>query len=215
VGIGRVADRVSAHGRSYLIRAPNPIAHFTRLGDPYEQPLLEQIYAQGFAGTAVDVGAHVGNHTLWLAAICGLKVDAIEPVLHRELRDNVELNRLQDVVRVHPFALGERSGTAHHTGPFGRLAVGDGAIEVRRLDDLDLRDVSVIKIDVEGMEAAVIAGGERTIRRDAPMIYAEEWLEPQWHSDIAAVLEPWGYRMTYKFESPEAWTPLGRWECHG
>ncbi len=44
---------------------------------------------------------------------------------------------------------------------------------MRRLDDFDFDDVDLIKIDVEGHEAKVIEGAEKTIRRTTPVLIVE------------------------------------------
>jgi len=46
-------------------------------------------------------------------------------------------------------------------------------VSVRRLDDYEFRDVSFIKIDVEGHEQRVIRGATETIQRERPVILAE------------------------------------------
>jgi FkbM family methyltransferase len=201
------------HGRAYSMWVwPGKIAACMRAGKPYEEPLLEHIREQGFAGTVVDAGANLGNHSVWFAVMCGLRVEAFEPLPHclEQLHANVARNDLGDRVTVHPVALGADSALAGHAGK-GRLHVGSGPIKVRSLDDYHLIDVSVIKIDVEGMEPEVLRGGERTIRRDRPVIFAEEWGQPE-HDAIAAVLEPWGYARTKRFRSGGA-TQMGRWDC--
>lgn len=206
----------TAHGRQYVINVGGRtgVERFIRRhGQPYELPLLEHIHDLGLTGAAVDVGANIGNHALWLATVCGLRVEAFEPVFHRELAANVRANQLQKMVTIHPVALGDRDGTARHVGPHGKLDPGSGKIAVRRLDDYDLSDIALLKIDVEGMEAAVLRGAEQTIRRNQPIIFAEEWdTDPHWHDAIAEVLTSCGYEMTHRFDKPEAWTPMGKWE---
>jgi hypothetical protein len=133
-------------------------------------------------------------------------------VLHETLLRNVRRNGIGSGVDVYPTALGDREDQAWHAGD-GRLGLGHGPIPVRRLDEYDFHDVSVMKVDVEGMEAAVLRGAEQTIRRERPVIFAEEWADsPHWHESIAEVLEPFGYELTYLFTPPEANTPMGKWE---
>lgn len=202
-------DRIEAHGAGYDIVNPGgligrPIAE----GRPYEQKLLEMIYGEGFTGVALDIGAHVGNHTLWLAAICGLEVHAFEPLHTARLRANVDLNPDLSIV-VHAVALGAESGAFARVVGKDRLLVGDGGgIPVIRLDDLALDDVSVIKIDVEDLEPDVLRGAEATIGRNRPVIYAET-RDAHAEANVAEVLEPWGYRLTVLV--PVA-TPVTRWE---
>lgn len=205
--------RIEAHGCDYLIEVDADGILGRRIvpsGKPYEAPLLEHIWGMKLSGIAVDVGAHIGNHSLYLAAVCGLQVVAFEPSTVERLRANVELNDLGGQVRLEPFALGADLGWATEVGK-GRLEVGAGEVPVRRLDDYALVGVSLIKIDVEDMEPSVLRGGEETIRRERPVIFAEA-RDDECHAAIAEVLEPWGYAMTHRFHSRGVATPVERWD---
>ena len=219
--------RLEAHGRGYRMRWPvahegdqaaGKIANCMRDGRPYEQPLLEHIYQQRFVGLAVDAGANIGNHTLWFAAVCGLRVVAYEPIWTDQLRANVELNKLDGRVTIEPVALGVAEGVAIRQGR-GRLVPdgtghsppGPNRFPVRTLDSFDLTGVALIKIDVEGMEAAVLRGGETTIRRDRPVIFVEEWGGAE-RNTTAAVLEPWGYTAGQVFRGTRHAAPVRRWD---
>lgn len=220
--------RVAAHGASYEIDAHPDSLLAKRLsqGVPYEPHLLERIYEMGLLGTALDIGAHIGNHSLWLAAVCEMRVVAFEPLFHDELRANVDLNGCE--VEIHPVALGAEGGTAVDTGDRvlsepgkpekrrhryvraeGRLTLGPGSIPVHTLDSYELRDVSLMKIDVEEMEPAVLRGAEQTIARERPVIFAEA-RDQDAHKAVAEVLEPWGYEMFVRFKrgtAMEGWEP--------
>lgn len=186
------------------------IAGPLRKGIPYELPLLRLIASLGLSGMAVDAGAHIGNHTVFLAAVCGLQVTAFEPVEYDDLFANVTVNHLTDQVTIHPVALGSAEETATHEGR-GRLGPG-GDIPVRTLDSYELTNVSLVKVDVEGMGSDVLRGGEITIRRDRPVIFAEEHDQAE-HDEVAAVLEPWGYAMTRRLHAKGQATPMGRWDA--
>jgi len=202
---------VAAHGRSiHLYDAEGKVPACWRAGVPYEQALLERIHSERFTGVAVDVGANIGNHTLWLAGVCDLQVVAFEPIKQADLIRNVELNKLGDRVTIHPVALGLIDGQrALHVGR-GRLVTGKGVLPVRDLDGFGLAP-SVIKIDVEGMETQVLAGAEHTIRDHRPVIFAEVWGEPQRHA-IDRQLIPFGYRLTDEIPVGPS-TTMGRWAC--
>lgn len=188
-------------------------------GKPYEAPLLEWIYEKNLSGIAIDAGAHVGNHTLWLAAVCGLEVWAFEPLTCDELLRNVALNDLAGRVHVNCCALGAEFGFAYQIAP-GTLTTTMPALEpdelqsertavpVRPLDTYELSGVSIMKIDVEDMEPFVLAGAAQTIARSRPIICAEA-RDRQCHRRIAAILEPLGYERTQHFLRG---TPLGCWE---
>jgi FkbM family methyltransferase len=146
----------------------------------------------------VDVGANVGVHTIRLAKLAGPggEVIAIEPnpeVMRRAER-NVALNGLESVRLINAAAsdqAGEmrlyrpsawdtnrgRASLLHHLYLTGAATT----VPVVALDDVCAGGrVSLIKIDVEGHEAAVVRGAAATIARDKPSVifeYAPELLE--------------------------------------
>lgn len=203
--------KVTVHGKSMrFYYAPGKVGAHWETGGMYEQPLLEHIYSQRFSGVAIDAGANVGNHTIWFTVVCGVNVVAFEPIKHVELQRNVELNSLEDKVRIETVALGERPGLASHQGR-GKLSTGQGSIRICTLDSFNLDNVSFIKADVEGMEAHLLRGGVKTIRRCKPIIFAEQWTNKE-HQAIAGVLEPLGYKMRAAFSSKGSPSPVGRWD---
>lgn len=134
---------------------------------------------------SLDIGANKGVYSYALLK-CSAKVHAFEPnpklfsMLSRWAADRVEL---------HPFALGDRAGTVALNVPKsgrGRGFSNQGGtllpvtrefasvpVEVKRLDDLDLGDVGFIKLDVEGYEREVLAGGTGLLRRCRPVLLVE------------------------------------------
>jgi FkbM family methyltransferase len=123
----------------------------------------------------VDVGANAGAYTLLACAARGAAGVAIEPVpeAFERLRANVALNGVGDRVRLCNCAAGERAGVLPFEagmGPMSRVALpGErgpavAEVEVRTLDALLERDApTMIKIDVEGFETAVLAGARETL----------------------------------------------------
>ncbi len=201
---------IEAHDASYRINDPGGIiGKCLRGGDPYERKVLERIYRANLSGTAVDVGASIGNHALWFAAVCGLRVIAVEPLDHVRLAENVALNPDLDI-EVWPYALGDRRYTGDVTGAPAHVigeSFPEAGVRIRRLDDAEVTDVSLLKIDVEGMEPQVLAGAVETIQRDWPLIFAEA-IDTDARRRVAAVLEPLGYRHVKTYGA----TPLLEWE---
>jgi FkbM family methyltransferase len=150
----------------------------------------------------IDVGANVGVHTVRLARLVGAEgeVIAIEPdpdVVQRANR-NIALNGLANV-RVINAAASERAGemrlfrpSPHDTNrarasllhhPY--LTGITVTVPVVTVDDLCAGEaVSLIKIDVEGHEAAVVRGAADTIARYAPAVVFE--YAPTLLEDVAA-----------------------------
>ncbi|MDP1793721.1 MAG: FkbM family methyltransferase [Acidimicrobiales bacterium] len=200
---------IKAFGSSYRIVNPGPGRVGSKLaaGEPYERRLLVDCYQLGLVGTAFDVGAHIGNHALYFAAVCGLAVHAWEP--HAESREQLETNLSLNAglrVTVHDWAAGARRTRGRFTSGMwiefdpqrdgACLTIDRGHVQVRRIDDeVDVADLAVMKIDVEGMEADVIAGALGHIDRSRPVIYSETHTAES-HDAVARFLEPLGYRMT-------------------
>ena len=132
--------------------------------------------------TVVDAGAHIGVHTVPLARLVGAKgrVYAFEPQrkIYRELVFNLRLNGIDNVVPLR-FALGHTTGITEmnraEVGNEGATGVGSGGdrVELRTLDSFGLRNVSLIKIDVEHFEDHLLEGAQLTIARYRPVILIE------------------------------------------
>jgi FkbM family methyltransferase len=127
--------------------------------------------------TFVDIGANVGSYSILAAGVAGANVIAFEPIARtfESLLDNVNINRLTSLITAHNSAVGAEHGEIdfiHDQGPQNRVAaVGDcreqiTRIPVVRLDDV-LREIpAVVKIDVEGWEAAVVTGALSVLAQD-------------------------------------------------
>jgi FkbM family methyltransferase len=117
----------------------------------------------------LDVGANVGVYSV-LAASRGARVLAVEPVpaTYEQLLDNIHLNRFEAKVEARNVGVGRGPGELRFTtgsGPTDHvLAPGESAAHVATVavDALDTLAAGwtpvMMKIDVEGFEANVIAG---------------------------------------------------------
>jgi FkbM family methyltransferase len=169
----------------------------------YEAELLEALHAELAPGDVVlDVGANLGNHTVYFAKIAGCRVAAFEahPVAFGFLQDNVRINGLEDRVDAYHLAVSDAEGrvsiVAEMDNNLGATRFGmdaDGTVRAVKLDDMDLkRPVRLMKIDVEGMECEVLRGARELIARDRPLIVCEAQTQDEFHK-IWAILEPHGY----------------------
>lgn len=145
-------------------------------------------------GVLYDVGANVGVVTR-AALDKGFRVNAFEPV--PEMRE-VLRDRCPDAT-IFPVALGAEFGKRtlycdewnHGWNTFvrERRTPGMKAIEVEvwPLDKLEAERMDVLKIDVEGSEADVVAGAAATIQRCKPVIIMElGWgkYHPDWPGQV-------------------------------
>jgi FkbM family methyltransferase len=169
---------------------------------PYELAMLEDMRTRVKAGDLfVDVGANVGNHSLFMAVIGECQVVSFEPnaELCEALRASAEANGITKRVRIERYAVGAEATR----GRFAKerpdnlgaqsIEVGDGDIDVISLDAYSFeRAVKVLKIDVEGMELDVLRGAKTLIERDRPLVYVE-CLDESQYKQVSAVFAEWGY----------------------
>ncbi len=132
----------------------------------------------------LDIGANIGNHTLYFAnELHAAKIYSFEPIesTFKILEKNIDLNNLQDKVKIFNRGLSNASGraTIRHFDKENigntELFVGHGNIEISALDDFDIPKVTFMKIDVEGMELQVLEGALETIKHSRPFIWVESF----------------------------------------
>lgn len=135
-------------------------------------------------GIALDIGANIGCLTVPLAKKAAFVI-AIEPqrITFQHLCANLCLAGLRNV-EASRAAMGSAPGIVRIVQPDwdkpgnnGGYALteseqGEGT-RVITIDGMGLNRCDLIKIDVEGMEGEVIAGGLETIRRLKPALYVE------------------------------------------
>ncbi len=145
----------------------------------------EEAFRPSLDQTVVDVGANAGVYAVHAARQVGKDgcVVAIEPnpaVLAR-LDRNVHVNGLERVCAVVPAAASSEASTGSlvvgANSTIGHLAASDRLgveVPVRTLDEivaaLDLADIDLLKIDVEGSEVAVLQGGVDSVRRSRRIV---------------------------------------------
>lgn len=181
-------------------------------GLPYERDLLRVLAPFVRRRTVVvDVGANIGNHALYFAITRGAVVHAFEPnpESRHYLRESLEANRVNHVY-IHPEGLSDQQGTASLVGSddLGMVSLEPdpaGDVHVTSLDDFDFPPqprIAVLKIDVEGGEAAILDGARKTLAAHRPLIAVEAQTKTH-RRGVEAVL-PSGYRrLPIRF----GWTP--------
>ena len=144
--------------------------------------IRDEISAEGIC---IDVGANIGNHTLFMAnEVNAKKIIAFEPIYEtfRILKKNIRINGLEEKVIPHNVGCADVKGNAalekydyENIGGTG-LVLNDGSIPLITLDDFDFgEEVKFIKIDVEGMELCVLKGSSELIRKYHPYIMVESF----------------------------------------
>jgi FkbM family methyltransferase len=182
-------------------------------------PLLAALAATtGPEDTVYDIGAYAGGYTLPLAADTPQRtVVAIEPdaASRRRLRANRDRTAPDGTVLVRPVGV----GAADEHRPFyrssfpklssfdradatrwGAQVTGVESVRIRTLDTLTERLPAPdhIKIDVEGLAPAVLAGATETVARHRPTLFVEPHDRPG--ADRTGAIRAWcakhGYTAT-------------------
>ncbi len=163
----------------------DPIQRNHRRGsfyEMYELQRLRRLFPEG--GTFIDIGANVGNHTLFAAMFMGAtRVIPIEPnpLAFELLIQNVLVNRLDDIVDLTQIGIGlsdeANTGFAmtERQVNLGKAQMEKGGgLEVLRGDEVFAKErPDFIKIDVEGMEMQVLSGLEGLLKRKKPIMMIE------------------------------------------
>ncbi len=173
-----------------------------------ETTLFRRVLPVG--GVAVEAGANIGALTVPIARAVGEKghVVAFEPqrALFNILCGNLALNGLLNVLPFHA-AVGRQPGTVAmpllgyaEKENFGGLSTGKLAgkasetVPVATVDGLGLKRLDLLKIDVEGAEAEVVAGAAETIARTRPVLFVENDRKEK-SAELIALLQGMDYRL--------------------
>ncbi len=188
-------------------------AHFA--GQFYEQEEINIMEKYFLGGIFVDVGANVGNHTVYFASLPATsQVIAFEP--HPEafavLSFNVSFNGLGSKATLYNFALSNVSqdwvlktplnnlggstlepkirGVEHRTRSFRCSSViGDSMINTA---------VGFVKIDVEGHEIACLEGLEQTFNKCRPPVFIE--VAPETERAVVTFMARLGFKEQLRYE---------------
>jgi FkbM family methyltransferase len=182
----------------------------------YEIDLLRYISFSlpGRPDCILDVGANIGNHSVFFGKYISSKVIAFEPnkILYPILERNLARNNVD--AKIYKYGLCDKETLGSMSIPLGmENNIGAGKIllnddfgfndEVVQLTSLDYllteiekeisgRKISAIKIDVEGMEPNVLRGGLKLIRKYLPELYIEV-SSPSQMQEIKSLLDLEGY----------------------
>ena len=204
------------NGIQYKLALPNSDKdHLQRLilntNSPYEVGMLRDMASRLSEDSVVlDVGANIGNHSIYLASIVGCKVICFEPdsSLVAAIEYSAKKNSLGKKITTHTVAVGDVEGfcvlamNPDNPDSVGsqQVVVGSGNVSMITIDSLQLDTVDCMKIDVEGFEEQVLIGALDTIKKTKPIIYAEAWNKESLDK-ILNVIKPLGYSAGKRFNA--------------
>ncbi|MBT2325020.1 FkbM family methyltransferase [Variovorax paradoxus] len=171
---------------------------------------LEEHHVGG--GAMLDVGANIGNHSVFLARHFDT-VHAVEP--SPRTFSVLSMNAsLASNIQCHQIAASDRNGVVAfrletvNVG-YSRIVdapLSENTIQVNRwkLDDYfgELKDIRLVKIDVEGHEAQAIKGMEEILRKCSPVVVFEQHFSAfkNGKSEVIEMLKENGYTEFYSVD---------------
>lgn len=217
--------RLDYAGRELHVEVASPAVAHSRLRpvakEPWTVAWLESRLRPG--DTFWDVGANVGGYAL-IAAACGARrVVAVEPspANHAALVANAELNGFGGTILAVPAVLGAhtglarlehadaRAGATHRVSGAGEVAVLGFALD-ELLAAFDLPPPDLLKLDVDGAEADVLAGAAAALARPGLRSVLIE-IEEDGEDAVTAAMAAAGFVVAERHAERDA-TPLnGVW----
>jgi len=191
----------------------------------YEIDLLKYVkyVLDGKDGVIIDVGANIGNHSVFFGSFISSSVICFEPnpnVLPI-LKRNLSANKIHH--KLFELGLSDKPGYATVAIPFGHennvgaakliaSNIPSSNISISTLDMLlpQIRDflqgenILAIKIDVEGMEPNVLNGGIDLINTYKPEIFIEV-VDANQMRRIEPILEKLGYYKIISYAATPVW----------
>jgi FkbM family methyltransferase len=125
-----------------------------------------------------DVGSNIGAYSILAAGVRRARAIAVEPVpaTVQALKRNIAINGIGDLVAVKECGVGEKRGLMHFSVDqdcMNHIVDTDEGMQIpiSTLDDIFIENTpTLLKIDVEGFEAAALRGAARLL--DDPKLEA-------------------------------------------
>ncbi len=201
----------------------NQYGVYDKLGLEILFDFLNPISSQLKNGLAMDIGANIGNHSLYFSKRFK-EVHSFEPnpATYTLLSFN-----LRDIPNATPFnfGLGQEAGhlelneNLQNMGESSIVYKPQGGtrtvnIELKVLDEIsnEITDLIFMKIDVEGYEHSVLAGSAATIERHQPIIVMEQHATEfsDGSTDSIRLLSQLGYKFCWHQSASKGKGWLGR-----
>ena len=168
---GFIYDGHTWHNKKYNLKFLDEVGYAL-----FETFVLEQ-YNTEVEGEVVDIGANIGDSSLYFAAKGASHVYAFEPLpsVYRIALENVKLNRLENKISLFNAAVGPKEGKikvpsyidVNQSGGFSVTNVGDVEVPIIPFDKVRemVKDPYLLKMDCEGCEADIIFSSELDFKK--------------------------------------------------
>lgn len=193
-----------------LITNPFDIIQRSHLRDVFfeERELfaLKSLVVSG--GTIIDAGANIGNHSIFFSKY--FNADTIVPfecnsVAIEVFKTNIELNRCKNInIEYLGIGLSDTSSLGavsrtnmNNLGATSYILAADGDISFNSIDNFNFVNVTLIKVDCEGMDLSVLKGAAETIKRCRPILFFECFNNQ--YCDAKALINSIEYKTLHEF----------------
>lgn len=160
----------------------------------------------------IDIGANIGNHSVYWAHRGAKTIHCFEPMIqtYNSLVKNIEINKLNDIVKTYNIGLGDKKTTGEikkvDGNNIGATQIQESAVNYRfgirieKLDDIELNETAIdfVKIDVECFELKTLEGMKNTLIKYKPIIFIETVRKNYRH--VKNFLKKLGYNNPIKYE---------------
>jgi FkbM family methyltransferase len=151
----------------------------------------------------IDIGSNIGSYSILSAAVCGAQTIAIEPDPESAafLKRNLIANNVTGRAIIYEAAMGDHAGFARLTvghDTMNRISISENeesrSVRLITLDQVAVgKKPTLIKMDVEGFEAGVVAGGHETFKKPSLLAIITECADKR----VRDPLEAFGFQQYY------------------
>lgn len=181
--------RLTVSGDQYFV--PNyathrPAARSLLNGEMYEPDTHDFVrdFCKSFKGSIVHAGTFFGDMIPDFSNAVSGRVYAFEPVFENYILAKlcVDNNNISNVILINS-ALSERVGNLYidtnesynrHAGGASRISDTGVICVAINIDSLDIDDLVLIQLDVEGHELSALTGAQSSIQKNRPVIAIED-----------------------------------------
>lgn len=155
-------------------------------GNLYEPDTHELVreFCRCFKGSMVHAGTFFGDMIPGFSRSVSGTVYAFEPVLENYILAKIciDNNNLENVLLVNSalsdcmrnLRIDTREGGGKHAGGTSKISVNGVICAAISIDTLNIDDLVLIQLDVEGHELSALKGAQRTIQNSRPLIAIED-----------------------------------------
>lgn len=210
--IYRIDDNVFIYNKYIL-----PINHFEPSVFYYKHGISHLKDIKRVEGsTVLDIGGFIGDSALVFSELNPSRIITFEPVTENIslMKKTIELNR-KDNITIENIALIDRIGktSISISGSESSLVKTKPTeynqtieIETTTLDHYvntnDIKNISLIKVDIEGAEQAFLKGAEQTIRRFKPILLISIYHNADDFFNIKPMIERWNLGYIFSIHKP-------------